>query len=640
MGRTIFKNWQDFESSRNSDIPLAIYGAGVAGKHFLMVNKVIPNYFCDKNAKEIKSVNGIPCLTFAELKNLKTADILVAITNTEINRELFRTFSKIKGEINYTFYFYHNFCIETLNNYQYAKNVYINNELVFNGKVPETLFPNWADLNNISDEELLKFKDAWLNVNSAKKIRDISSNEMQFKNNVFKVSNNFKLHSTHNPFSVHKRTIFFFGLCPFVSLWSQSKYSIEHILSNKIMKANLDFQIKNFAFCNVGENMIKFQIAQANIKQNDIVFVAIQGFYYALLINYINSICNKLNAKLIIYEFPTIFHKKNLSKTEKYIIKNTNKKWIEEYKNRELNFEQNIDKLISSGFEVYIPPREFFENPRTIHVDISGWHFADRGNKIIAEHLFKIVTGKAQKPNFFIDRAKERVKIGLELLPLVVKDIYVVISDLLRKKKNCENCGSIVMNCNPFTFGHLHLIEYAARQCEHLYIFVVQEDKSEFSFCDRFKLVKKNTEHLKNISVLPSTKFIISSQTFGDYFVKQELNKKESVPDVSLDLLIFACAIAPTLNIKKRFVGEEPLDAVTKHYNQEMKKLLPEYGCEVVEIKRKKIGDSVISASRVRKLLKERNFEEIRKIVPEATFKYLKNNSTRTNNPRTSSCFS
>jgi len=60
-----------------------------------------------------------------------------------------------------------------------------------------------------------------------------------------------------------------------------------------------------------------------------------------------------------------------------------------------------------------------------------------------------------------------------------------------------------------------------------------------------------------------------------------------------------------------------------------MKRILPEYGCDVVEIPRLEKDDGAVSASRVRKFLKEGNFEEIRKIVPEATFKYLKSISHR-----------
>jgi len=156
-------------------------------------------------------------------------------------------------------------------------------------------------------------------------------------------------------------------------------------------------------------------------------------------------------------------------------------------------------------------------------------------------------------------------------------------------------------------------------------IAVFHQLKSEFSFKDRYKLVKQNTSDLKNITVLPSGKFIISSQTFDAYFGKSSVSEEQAIEqDVSFDLLIFAAAIAPTLNIKTRFVGQEPFDPLTRHYNEEMKKLLPEYGCNVVEIPRLEKDSSAVSASRVRKFLKDGNFEEIRKIVPEATFRYLR----------------
>jgi len=111
-----------------------------------------------------------------------------------------------------------------------------------------------------------------------------------------------------------------------------------------------------------------------------------------------------------------------------------------------------------------------------------------------------------------------------------------------------------------------------------------------------------------------------------EYFGKSSVSEEQAIEqDVSFDLLIFAAAIAPTLNIKTRFVGQEPFDPLTRHYNEEMKKLLPEYGCDVVEIPRLEKDSGAISASRVRKFLKDGNFEEIRKIVPEATFRYLIN---------------
>lgn len=181
--------------------------------------------------------------------------------------------------------------------------------------------------------------------------------------------------------------------------------------------------------------------------------------------------------------------------------------------------------------------------------------------------------------------------------------------------------GAIVMNCNPFTFGHQYLIEYAAKKVDYLYIFVVQEDKSYFKFDDRIHLVREGTKHLKNVKVIPSGKFIISSTTFSEYFDKANL--KGTTIDTSMDVEIFGEYIAPELDISVRFVGEEPLDPITNQYNTAMKKILPRFGIELVEIPRKTEEEEVISASRVRKLLENEEWDQLEKLVPVTTYEFL-----------------
>ena len=53
--------------------------------------------------------------------------------------------------------------------------------------------------------------------------------------------------------------------------------------------------------------------------------------------------------------------------------------------------------------------------------------------------------------------------------------------------------GAVVMNGNPFTLGHRHLVEEAARRVDTLYVFVVREDRSAFSFDVRLRLVREGT---------------------------------------------------------------------------------------------------------------------------------------------------
>lgn len=186
-----------------------------------------------------------------------------------------------------------------------------------------------------------------------------------------------------------------------------------------------------------------------------------------------------------------------------------------------------------------------------------------------------------------------------------------------------KECGSIVMNCNPFTKGHRYLIEYAAKRVDRLYIFVVKEDKSFFKYEDRFEMVRQGTADLKNVVVVSSGKFIISSLTFPEYFMKDYVKEKNF--DVSMDVETFCKHIAPPLRIKKRFAGEEPFDPVTLNYNENMRRILPKYGMEFCEIPRLAIDEKrVINATEVRRLLKEWDFETIKEYVPETTVAILR----------------
>ena len=153
--------------------------------------------------------------------------------------------------------------------------------------------------------------------------------------------------------------------------------------------------------------------------------------------------------------------------------------------------------------------------------------------------------------------------------------------------------GAIVMNCNPFTKGHRYLIEEALKQVDYLFVFVLSEDLSLFSFTERFSIVLKNLSDLNNIYVVPSGDMILSQKTFPEYFVKKV--DEDIYDNMRYDLETFANVIASRLNIKYRFVGEEPIDKVTLAYNNMMKEILPEYGIELIEIPRKKRSNKCIA---------------------------------------------
>jgi len=181
--------------------------------------------------------------------------------------------------------------------------------------------------------------------------------------------------------------------------------------------------------------------------------------------------------------------------------------------------------------------------------------------------------------------------------------------------------GSIVANCNPFTNGHLYLIETASKSCELVHLFILSEDKSLFSSEVRYEIAKKATKHLKNVVIHKTGKYLVSMMTFPTYFIKE----KERVKDIncSLDIKIFAEQFAKPLNITKRFVGNEPNSNVTNEYNNAMKTLLPQYGIQLVELQRIEIDHEPISASKVRRLLEKGELAKVKKLVPDATLEVL-----------------
>ncbi len=193
--------------------------------------------------------------------------------------------------------------------------------------------------------------------------------------------------------------------------------------------------------------------------------------------------------------------------------------------------------------------------------------------------------------------------------------------------------GCIVVNCNPFTRGHRFLIETAARRVDHLFVFVLEEDRSFFPFEDRMELVRQGTVDLANVTVLRSGSLIISSLTFPEYFQKDQSQDRRV--DCGYDLDTFCRVVAPAMGIRIRFVGTEPFCRITGQYNQQMKEVLPRHGIEVVEVERY-VGEDgeAISASRVRKALEKGDWDQLRRLVPDSTLAYLRRfRASRAANP-------
>ncbi len=236
-------------------------------------------------------------------------------------------------------------------------------------------------------------------------------------------------------------------------------------------------------------------------------------------------------------------------------------------------------------------------------------HSNHKLNNIYADEIFKILEPIVRKSINNIERVE-------------MKDEFITLGYLERyfhdfNKEDTGIIGSIVMNCNPFTCGHRYLIEQALTKVDHLIIFVVEEDKSIFTFKERFAMVVEGTRDMKNVTVVPSGNFILSQTTFPEYFLKIE--DDDIIHNVEYDITLFAEMIAPKLNISCRFVGEEPEDGVTNEYNEAMKRILPKHGIHILEIPRIKNNGHIISATVIRKKLNEGLAMDIDNLIPQTT---------------------
>lgn len=255
-----------------------------------------------------------------------------------------------------------------------------------------------------------------------------------------------------------------------------------------------------------------------------------------------------------------------------------------------------------------------------------SWWFLDcpvhslrGGNEMIVNKLYPLIWQEYKRGT-----AKDRwIRPGRPVLSGHQKaELQKYIDSAGFHKRDNLQVGCIVMNANPFTRGHLYLVEWAAGKVDELLVFVVEEDLSEFSFPDRLEMVKRGVAHMAHVRVIPSGRFILSEYTFVSYFEKDR--RQDEKIDAATDIRFFGTYIAPAFGINKRFVGEEPKDLVTRQYNEEMKEKLPLYGIEVEEIPRQRIRGRLISATEVRRLYRIKDWGALKDFLPDSTMRYLR----------------
>ena len=253
---------------------------------------------------------------------------------------------------------------------------------------------------------------------------------------------------------------------------------------------------------------------------------------------------------------------------------------------------------------------------------------------VITESFFKegiyhyfVVTRRKNEEIFKSLGFKEIIK--NDLIIFMEKGISSINLKLTALKEGLErelkidldklNIGAIILNANPVTNGHLKLIEYASKYHDLLLLFLVEEEKSWLTYIERTSLLFISTQHLGNIKILPSTEYLVSSATFPNYFLKDNVSRYEYMEMV--DPLIFKKYFMPIFNIKKRYIGTE-IKPYMVSYNNALVKALDG---KIEVIKRYEDNGVIISSSHVRELIYSDGVDAVLKYIPKQAQTLFKN---------------
>lgn len=253
------------------------------------------------------------------------------------------------------------------------------------------------------------------------------------------------------------------------------------------------------------------------------------------------------------------------------------------------------------------------------------------GTKLISHLYLQAINNGEETVRVFTKPENKEIFTSLGFKLLATSDKAILLENgnglkhycdyLASLRREGEN-GAIVMNANPFTLGHRYLIETAAKEVNNLYIIVVKENRSLFSYNDRKQMIIDGTSDLKNVIICEGSDYQISNTTFPTYFLKEITDATDT--QITLDLDLFSKHIAPALNIKKRFIGTEPKDILTNRYNHLIKSILPKTTIEVIEVDRlQNESNVIISATTVRECLSSFDFYGAKQLVYPTTIPFL-----------------
>ncbi len=305
----------------------------------------------------------------------------------------------------------------------------------------------------------------------------------------------------------------------------------------------------------------------------------------------------------------------------------------------DLTYDVNIEySIIIEDFEDNIIATGSLEKNIIKCVAVDKTHRNENLTSTIITHLFNHSVKNGNKKLFLFTKLKNELQFKNLGFYTIEKTNQIVLMentknglssylDSIKQESlsyytnKVKKVGCIIANCNPFTNGHSYLIETAAKECDLLHVFILSGDNNFFNEEERFNLVRAGTKNIPNILLHHAKEYILSPLTFPTYFIKDK--KQTTNINCKLDINLFLNKLVPLLKINYRFVGTEPKDLVTNSYNNELINGLVNSSVKLIIIERKKIQFDIISATKVRFLIENKDFKAIIPYVPKTTYDFI-----------------
>ena len=235
-----------------------------------------------------------------------------------------------------------------------------------------------------------------------------------------------------------------------------------------------------------------------------------------------------------------------------------------------------IQSFVRKDFVFYADFSHVFQRPHNfgeiffdrIHMQHNGYALLSQKIFKVINHIIRMESAKKNRPG----------KISESLYQYI--DYLRAVKASLEKTDGCYGC--LVIAANRFTEGCRYFIDEALKQCDFLYIMILNEEGASRSLQDRMNSVVENLKEYKNIKIVRSATCPVYSRAVSEDI---EIEDERDMPiDVCADLLLFCKIVAKELSITKRFVESEPQNDIERQYNESMRGMFKKYGIDVCEI--------------------------------------------------------